>query len=282
MRRIVAVLAGIVGVLGVVTTATAQVPAGPGTPVLVSGHEMLAIIDADGNGPDPKDCSLMAFLNGTALTIMAMQYNTPRLEACDYLDFMGTAMKAFDGSSNYGMVELFSSMPSGAGSLPVMAEWVDETPNPSATAPLRFDSPNDYIILSGGAAGSGALLCNAGGPAALVNIAGAPSMLWPLSRVEQGGTEYVCVPNLPLATNPASSSVFNTYIPLRPDGRLTMALSTSPQDLFADVNFNTLPGCAVAPTASAWGLCAVVLALLGIGTWTLARRPGFSQSLAAL
>ncbi len=277
MRRAIALFAGILGSMAVVPTAMAQFV---GTPVLMSGHEMIAIIDADGDGPDPQDCSFMAKLNGMYLNIMTMQSNSPMLEACyPYSEFFGMVMKSFDKSSNYGMVELLSSVPSGAGSLPLIAEWVDETPNPSAAAPLRFDSPNDSMMVYG--QGSGALFCDAGGAAARVTVGDVP-MLWPLSRVEQGGTQYLCVPNLPLATNPPSASVFNTYIPLTPDGRMTMALSTDPNNPFAIIDFNMLPGCAQAPTASGWGLIAVVLALLGIGTWTLGRRPAFARSLGAL
>jgi hypothetical protein len=279
MRSFVAFLVGILGSLSVTMTAMAQVPVcpcpnDPGTLFLVSGQPLLVVLDDDGNGPDPGDCSFAAFLNATNLTTLTIVPST----ACGLPCFIGDAMKGADSTSNWGMVDLGCSDPP-QGSLPVSARWVDETHNPSAAAPLRFDGPGDSIVLSGGVEGSGALLCNAGGPGALVNIPGLPSMLWPLSRVEKAGSQYLCVPDLPLAP---TYNLVNAYIPVTPDGRLTLALKTSPQNLLVDVNLNTLPGCAQAPAASAWALIAMIVGLLAVGAWTLGRRPGFAQSLRRL
>lgn len=289
MRRSVALLVGIFGSLNLVTMAAAFPPVTDGMPVLVSGQEVIALIDANGNGPDPADCRFMASLHGEVLTIMTHQdAGSPMLEACEYSDFYGLATKSFNKMSNFGDVIIRGAMgPMGTpGSLPLMAMWVDETPNPSATAPLRFDSPNDKISITfpqpNGTDGSGALFCNAGGPAARVDIAGAPSMLWPLSFIDKGGIRYLCIPNLPLRAYQVGvgwiNGLYNAYIPATADNRIT---ATSDTALLGEIDFDTLPGCAVAPAASVWGLIAVVLTLLAIGTWTLSRRPGFARSLGS-
>jgi hypothetical protein len=271
MCRFVPLLLGMLGSVALVTAAAAA-PAPSGTPVLVSGQNILAIIDGNGDGPGLGDCDFMATLNnfmvirnGTSadLAIFAMQDQHTPLRACAG-GYSGNASRM----GNVGEVNITgSTIP--AGSLPLMATLLD-----------------NRITISDGAQGAGTLLCNDAGLAARVSV-GNQMLLVGLSFFPSAGMpQFLKIPHLPLQlwTNLAagSFSFFDAYIPVTPDKHVTLALSNAPGDLLLDIDLNGLPGCArLVPTATGWGLMLLTMTLLAIAAWRLGLRPGY-QSLAML
>lgn len=283
MYRYVALLVGLAGCLIVATSVRAATS--NGTPVLVSGQSMIAFIDGNGDGPGPGDCDFSAFLTGSSLVLVPMQdINTP-LRACAGA-CLGLASKGSGPTSNMGMVDIDRCLIP-AGSLPVSLEWNDVTPNPSGTEPLRFDGPNDSISLSGGASATGALLCNAAGPAVRVGFPGGQVLLALSIVTDAQGQQFLKIPDLPLQTwtqsGPGGFTMLDAYLPVTPEGHLTAALSSDPQMLLVDVDLNGLPGClgSKAPTLSDWGLILAMISLLAVAAWRLGLRPGFAHAVTA-
>jgi len=278
MGRFTPLLVGILGSVALVTAATAQSPG-----VLVSGQAMIAIIDGNGDGPGAGDGDFMATLDANNMFhISAMQDTHTPLRAC-----AGGYYGDLSRMGNLGEVNFApngSDIPAGSLSQGLMVNLF----SPSSHSPLTLGRPGDTVtvIYSGAQQGSGVLLCNAGGPASRVSIPGAPSMLVGLSFFPSSGTPlFLKIPHLPLQLwinqTPGSFSFFDAYIPVTPNGHITMALSSAPGDLLFDTDLNGLPGCHLAPTATEWGLVILTLSMLAIGAWGLGLRPGY-QSLATL
>jgi hypothetical protein len=72
---------------------------------------------------------------------------------------------------------------------------------------------------------------------------------------------------------------------VEPNGLVTFALTSDPENPFARINFGSLPPCTGVgrfgrqgvPNMSEWGLIALALGLLLGGTRLLSRRRGFAS-----
>lgn len=270
MRRTVLLGAGLAMVMGYAGAANAQAKK-----LVVSGSTTVAIIDTDGDGPDSGDCSFMVELGDPAsaedperpATIMGMQSTTGvELRACDG-NFMGTAGDFL--TSVFGVIDM-NTHPGGNQALNWDGGFTGV--GPGGLRELRTLIIRDGTSESNAVLGEG-ILCQEGGPTAVVSIPGAPPMLVPL-KVIPG---YLCVPNLPFQELGSSEFVMlDSYIPTT-DGQINFALEGGAPQF--QITLDALPECSKGtPALSGWGLVGLTLALLVGGTWVLSRRKGF-QSL---
>jgi hypothetical protein len=130
-------------------------------------------------------------------------------------------------------------------------------------------------------------LCSAGGPAAEVMTADGMRLLVNLTFAEDaGGQDYLCAPNLPMRDPGFGPVLFiDGYVPITEDRRITVALENEGVEMVAEVDLNDLPPCGggfAVPTATEWGLIALMVALLTTGVWALSRRHSFSHGLPLL
>lgn len=295
--------------LAVLAFATAAKAAASQSDLLVSGQMDMAIIDGDNDGPDSGDCRVrgtflpMSMTDGTVDLAFMQDGHTP-LRLCG-AEFTGEASFGSDESSNFGDVVLDNILGSHFGAhLPITTEFVDETSNPNGEPPLKMDDPLDEVTLFDGSPiddtfenaapdvgnvlGFGKL-CGANGPAALITLDDGVTMLHQLSFfTDQQSQKFLCIPGVPLekcsnnCMSKAGFDVFNTYVPVKSDGTLTLALSSDPDTNLVDIDLNHLPECPGrmrSPSLSEGKLIGLMLALLISGTWLLSRRPGFRQSI---
>jgi len=268
--------------------------------LLVSGQTALATIDTDGDGPDSQDCLFTGILSSivnsdpmtATLDITGVQSNSPALRAC-LLSFTAFTSKATDESSNYASAYVYDANgPSGfnyPGSLPFVAELVDETANPDIADPVGLNDPRDYAEFQDEGEDQTALgvLCSANGsPAAQVRGGGGPNLLVDLNLYPNASSPtHLEVPGPPLQFELASGGFqsFKAYVPVTSDGHLTVSNTTAPNALLVDIDLGALPQCAGghgAPTATEGGLIALALSLLAMGTWALSRRDSFARSVS--
>lgn len=271
--------------LFVATGALGQAPR-----LLVSGEDMLVIIDTDGNGPDSNDCQFTAFLDSIQMNppsamgrIVGMQENMPLLRACQLI-FEASGGKGTGPGSNFVFANITGAMgPPGfkmPGSLPFFAELVDETSMPDINAPVMLDSAADFANV-GGARG---LLCaDNGSPAAQVRLPGGPTLLVDLGLFPDAMKPmFLKVPGLPLQLASGGFQMFNGFVPVTRNGHITVASSAAPSMLLVDINLFDLPPCPAgqgAPTLGETGLILLSMVLLALGTFALSRRDRFAQSV---
>jgi hypothetical protein len=126
---------------------------------------------------------------------------------------------------------------------------------------------------------SGAELCNAGGPALLVQVLPGFSFLLGLEPVPSSGTpSYYCVPDVPFGSG--DFAVYDVCLPVDAGSEATFSFATNPTSAVARIRLRGLPDCGAGPLAapalSRWSLAAGAIALLCLGVWALGRRRGFS------
>lgn len=295
LRLVLAVAISLVGTLQT-ERASAQ------TSLLVSGQTQLATIDTDGDGPDPQDCSFGALISGVVggdpttatLDISGAQSNMPSLRAC-LLSFDAFASKGTDSSSNFVTAYIYDAHgPMGfnyPGSLPLIAQLYDEVGNTNIASPVGADDPRDAGEVREESEATGAIgsLCRENGsPAAQARLAGGPNLLIDLDLYPTAvAPTHLKIPGPPAIFELAGGGfqAFDAYVPVTPDGRITVASSDSPMTLLVDINLATLPACGFGrnigtPTLTSLGLGVLMLCLLGLGTTVLSRRAAFASCRA--
>ncbi|MBI3783353.1 MAG: hypothetical protein HY270_08120 [Deltaproteobacteria bacterium] len=195
--------------------------------LLVSGQASLAVIDTNGDGPDSTDCQFGALLSnlmsGPPMTadmlIAGSQSNTPLLRACQ-LSFDAAGTKGSDTSSNFASAYIYNAHgPMGfnfPNSLPLIAELVDETPNPNTNNPVMMNDLADAGSVQDERVSQPVLggLCRAGGGAvARIQMSGAPGLLVDLSLYPNSmNPSYLKVPGPPLVFEKAAGG-FQSWLP---------------------------------------------------------------------
>jgi hypothetical protein len=262
------------------------------TTVRVSDKGVAAIVDGNDDGvPDDNvDCTFRIKLSSTTNTLeidTTQDMNLP-LRACPtgLMTFTGTGSRGDDSSSNFGDAN-FTNSQIGAKDLPFTVELVDETSTPGDGAPLSLQDPDDEVRAWGEgqsyenprAIGT---LCQAGGPAAKVNVGGLSMLLQLVYRKNAGGTEFLCIPDLPFETVGGQFVMRDAYIPVTPDRHITAAFDGDEENPFLDIDLNRLTPCGgrtMAPTTTEWGLATLAFTLAALGVWALRRRRTFSESI---
>lgn len=286
------------GVVVLVAVATLKAPVsatGMGTPLMVSGSQDSAIIDANDNGQlgDDGDCVFRSFIGGEdSLLIEATQpvTATNRLRACTG-DCTGGA--SLDSESGDVWIDGCDwQRPPGYGNVPAFLEFGATVPSregPSAIGasqdapqqPLEVRAARLFVPMTTGDPGFG-LLCDAGGPAVQVTLRGGARVIRDISFVGNGqGPTHACV-EMPFELNdtPHMMVLRDACVPITPARTVEVAVDGEPSPLTVTA-LSGLPPCgsAAAPTTTVFGLIALVLALLGFGAWTLGRRRTFVGAL---
>ncbi len=266
------------------------------TSVLFSGTTAMIIIDGDGDGPDAGDCRYLVDFTDPVLTITPVQDANNPIRACTGTK-SGSLFFGSDSSSDYGVASLSSTtsevstatppLPplSQLLSVPVQVELIAEAFGAPDGLPLEINQIELQSVETSQEFAT-AFVCNAAGPALQLHIpAGGPALLLPLTPYPNAQSPtHLRVASLPFeraAPNLGSFTFLNVYLPLE-NGAYTAALATSPDSLLVNVVLSALRRCAgrnSAPTATDWGLVALVLAMLGLGSWRLGRRRRFYESL---
>jgi len=136
---------------------------------------------------------------------------------------------------------------------------------------------------------SSGVLCNEGGPAALVRPPKGPAMLFSLDEVNCNSC-----PCSPDSQNPTHLKVMvpfksvggglverDVYIPLEM-GALTLSADATNLGNIVLNDLGFCPGRSGAPTTTDWGLMLLIVGLLSVGTWAIGRRASFAESVPLL
>ena len=250
--------------------------------LLVSGQSTVAVLDTNMNGmPDPPDdCSFKAFLNGGNLLVDGMIGEGLALQGCSG-DFMGTA------STNGGIDINFTSAPGvpGGVQLPTKATFFPPSGGGAgsgagnvmtldhATIQLQDGTPIEET--------AGGVICTNGGPAVIVRATDGTTVLFALQFFPSANNPtYLKAPSIPLKTAVGEMVFVDGYIPVTPDGKITVMPegTTTP---FVEIALADLAPCGGpgVPTMNELGLIALMLGLLAGGVWMLRKRPAFASSL---
>ena len=254
----------------------------PTDPLLVSGQTTIAILDTDMDGmPDPPaDCSFKAFTGGGNLLIDSMIGEGIPLQACTG-DYMGST------HTNGGIAINFTSAPGVVGGvqLPTKASFFSGGGGGGgagnnhvmtldhATIELEDGTPAEET--------AGGAICTQGGPAVIVRATDGTTLLFPLQLFPSANNPtFLKAPNIPLVTSVGEKMFVDGYIPVTPDGKITVMTegSTTP---FTELDLADLDPCGGpgVPTMNELGLIVLMLGLLAGGVWMLRRRPSFATSL---
>jgi hypothetical protein len=264
----------------------------PPEDLLVANNSEIAFIDANDNGMrDSDDCMLNATMksDGSDLIINGTQTDTPnKLVVCSGMCY-GSAFR----SSDYAEVGIESCQYAGGPFVPLLADFCDSDECTSSdTAHSGTAAGNGPLLIRSGAifrtffglelAGSG-VVCNAGGPAAqIVDFDGRTVLRDLVPFPDALNPTHMCANNVPVQLVSGGFVLRTACFPVK-DGASPLALSGDPDNPLAIIDFENLASCpgraSRAPTASEWGLFALVLSLLVGGTWMLSRRARFAASL---
>ena len=273
MRRLAAVM-GVLSLLLAVRTF-----AQPTNGIMASGQDDLAIIDTNGNGPDPMDCHIMGFTDPSGnLLITTTQ---------DSHGTGGTPLRACSGNYTGNVDPTFPTDTSISGMITM------STINGGIGLGLSFDG---MFASQGGGAGGGAAGFVATGPRTITQLT--------LSNAEAIGSGFICdsvarvklangtpmgVPllmdtpgflhlqGLPFQTADLQSYVLrDVYIP-KADGALTFSLASAPNDILIQILLGGT--CSRVPTLSEGNLILLALVLLVGGAWLLGYRRTLSEAL---
>lgn len=261
--------------------------------LLVANNSEIAFVDADNDGNrSADDCYFGATMtpDGSFLMINGTQTENPnQLRACTGPCY-GNAL----ASAGYAEVAIGNC--DFGGDLPVVGSFCDGPSCTSSedatagegaqgdtagTAPINLRS--GAIFGFGGVLKGSGVVCSAGGPAAQITDDGGNTVLRELTPFPNAqNPTHMCVANIPVELASGGIVLRMGCFPVA-GGVSPLALSGSPEAPVAQIDFENLASCAGrgtrAPTVSEWGLIGLVLGLLVGGTWMLARRPRFADSL---
>jgi hypothetical protein len=269
MRRLIVVMEVLFVLLAVRTFAQ------PTDGIKVSGQDDLAIIDTNGNGPDPMDCHIMGFTDMYGdLVITTTQDSHPtggtKLRACSG-DYMGYVDPSFPtASSIFGMITE-SSINGGIPSpLSFDGEFASQggggggaaAPGPQTIMQLKLT--NEEFIGSG-------FICDS---VAKVTLANGMPMAVGLLTDTPG---FLHLQGLPFQTADLESYVFkDVYIP-KADGLVTFSLESAPNNILVQLLLGGT--CSRVPALSDLNLILLALAMLVGGAWLLGYRRTLSEAL---
>jgi hypothetical protein len=262
--------------------------------VEAAGNRNLASIDMNDNGiPDEEeDCNLSATsgADGSNLMIKGTQESGNKARPCSE---DGTCYGSGFVSNGFGEAIINSCDYASLPFVPLVADFCETLPSclaASATSGQSAGQPSGPVNIAAGTilrleqgfrAGSGQL-CSAGGPA--VEVTGDDGVtvlrnLYPYPSEENA--THMCVDNVPVqVVMGGNSDPFVNKTVCFPVNDGVTPLAMSGQDPFAIIRFVDLAPCGAGtrpvPTASEWGLMALIATLLGFGAWTLGRRRGFA------
>lgn len=273
-----------VALISLLTLAGASIGnAQPTTPLLTSGMTYAAKIDTDLSGtPSANDCTFTPLIdtNTGALSISAVQTGGVLLKACAIGPYQGSAL--LHPSGNF--FNLLINQPAGGGEdIPVSAQAIDESRpggRPLAITRLNID----------GGLGSGNL-CNVGGePGIAARSSNGTFFVGGLTFYPSDvSPTHIKIPafamSMPFFCTQGDTGgrfCLDAYVPIRTDH--TIDVMPDGADVpSAVVDLDNLPNCPTgrnaAPTMTEWGIIGLIVALLVLGTWTIARRPSFVESL---
>jgi hypothetical protein len=285
---VVVVLAALVSVGGMSGAQTQD--------LLVANNSEIAFIDADNDGNrSADDCYFGATMmaDGSALMINGTQNEGPnKLRACE-----GPCYGNAFASSDFAEVAISNCVFSGVPFVPMFADFcessscdsaLDDATAPAAgraagLAPLALRSGAIFRTEFGLELAGAGVVCSAGGPAAQITDDSGNTVLRELTPFpDSQDPTHMCAANIPVQLASGPVVLRMGCFPVA-DGVSAFALSGSPDMPVALIDFENLPGCSGrasrAPTASEWSLIGLIASLLVGGTWLLARRPRFADSL---
>lgn len=261
---------------GLLLIHTSQVAGAP-MPILVSGQATIAILDGNGDGPgSPPDCGFSATFDpvNDALVVTGMQDVNNPMQGCSGM-FMGTATEGSDSSSAFINMVFNASTAVGTVLLPTVIQAIDGSPDGD---PLELDELS--IEFGDGGGNAGGILCTVGAPVALVSTTDGTRVLVPLTFFpSRDMPQFLKIANLPVSSIFGDTLKIDGYIPITTDRRITVEVGA---ETILDTDLDELapcPGGVGVPTATQWGLIGLVVGLLLLGTWAVARRPGFAEAL---
>lgn len=268
-------------VAGGAVRAAAQPP-----PLLVSGQTTIGILDGNGDGPGAGDCSFSATLQLSALVITPVQDMNFPLRACSG-DYTGNGSIGDDSSSNFVSAYIYDSnvspMPS---SLPFAISAFQEVPDPDGEPPVIISRLIDGFTASndgGEGSAGGAALCRSGSSITARITLDDGTQILRNGSVVPGTPSYLQLPGIPLERAEPDDGEFvmrNGYIPVTPEGTITMAVQGSDPFLIIDLaRLQACSGQVTAPLASHWGIAAMLVALLVVTARRLGRSPAYSDLL---
>ena len=285
-------------------------------PLLVSGNPKV-FVDTNQNGrPDSSDgfCSANVLLGTMPVTPgksaisvgpsdnvqVQVQCGTgededltagPKTDGGSLRALMGTYLfdvESFDSSSSTGMVHEVG------GTVVSEDRFIDGTGSPQpGPAGVGMSRLVQIVRSSDGSSEGQGLLCSTdGSPGGLITLRNGLHVLRKLDLLScddsscspsSGSPNFLRAPNVPFEVDFSGFFVLrDIYIPVATDGspKLILTVSDSSEIPLGSIDLLNLGACGTgAPTASAWGLMLMALALLTIGTWAIGRRASFSRSL---
>ena len=227
--------------------------------VLVSGGDVLLVIDVDDDGPDEtEDCRYRVTLSGSRYTITAVQ-DPVTLRACTGNFFLDLRDSGQDDSSDWAEFDKSSSgvdtsgrvpgFPGTSGFLtePYEIEIIDESGHPDGP-PLdmnwiRFEDPP-----GGDNVRSEFFICDNNGPVLAVEVIEdllvmhAPLVPYPTASEP----DFVTLRNVPFERAPPDAGALvnlDVYLPVTDDGHFTIANATTPDEPFIDIDTASLTDC---------------------------------------
>ncbi len=256
------------------------------TDVLVSGEQIMFVLDADQNGPDPGDCLVTMTVNppSFAFTNYAMtstQDAENPIRGCGELA-TGTIYTGQDSSSDH--IELSADTTTTPPPSPLAALLSKLFYVPGGNVELIdevFDGDPDGIPLNvnqleiedlNGDVSSFSTLC--AGPTIVVDFGAIRIPVGVELYPDSVAPTHLKLANIPLeraAPNLGSFTVGDLYIPVK-DRHVTVSYSSAPDDLLVDVDLDNLgpcPGVIGAPTLTQWGLIALAALLMAGTVWRL-------------
>lgn len=273
--------------IALVATMAVANAAGAATNFLVAGGQPLAIIDADGNGPDPDDCILRATFDDPDVVFTKTQNNTPKIKGCDGGTTLAALIFGQDASSDYLVLQVTSTSETtgAAGVLPQLAtlfripftldayeEFKNSAPDgfPAALNTVEFEDGEGSVLAT-------AYLCNAGGPTVLIDFFGLASLTIPLGLYPNAtAPTHITIPNAPYeraAPNLGSFTLADVHIPLE-DRSIRLGLQGQ-SPLLVDIALDALAPCrglSNAPALSTWAISLTAAGLLAGGIVLRRRR----------
>jgi hypothetical protein len=135
-----------------------------------------------------------------------------------------------------------------------------------------------------GSEDAGGCLCNSGGPAAQVRTTDGMTVLMPLEYFpDSNSPQYLKAPGIPISNAIGNKVFIDGYIPVTSERKIIVQLEGG-DDPLVEINLDNLSPCGTqaVPTATEWGLIALMLGLLAVGVWVLRQRPRFANAMAML
>jgi hypothetical protein len=129
---------------------------------------------------------------------------------------------------------------------------------------------------------AGGALCSNGGPAVIVRATDGTTLLFALEFFPSAASPmFLKAANIPLANTVGEKVFVDGYIPVNPDGTITV-MREGDSSPIVEVPLASLDPCGGpgVPTMNELGLIVLMFGLLAGGVWMLRRRPAFANSLA--